>query len=54
MIVIASLILGAALGAIQARRKGGNRLDMLQYAGVFAIIGAVTGLFLTITVERLI
>ncbi len=42
------------LGVVQARRKGGNRLDMLQYAGVFAIIGAIAGMFVTIAIDRMI
>ncbi len=54
MIVIAGLLIGAALGAVQARRKGGNRLDIWQYAGVYAIIGAIVGLFLTIAIDRMI
>ncbi len=53
MIVIAGLLVGAVLGVLQARRRGGNRLDRLQYAGVFAIIGAILGLFLTIAVDRM-
>ena len=53
MIVIAGLLAGALLGVLQARRRGGNRLDLLQYAGVFAIIGAILGLFLTIAVDRM-
>ena len=54
MIVFAGLVIGAVLGVIQARRKGGNRLDIWQYAGVFAIIGAILALFLTIAIDRLI
>ena len=54
MIVITGLFAGAVLGVVQARRKGGNRLDMLQYAAVFAIIGAITGMFLTIAIDRMI
>jgi hypothetical protein len=54
MIVIAGLIVGAVLGATKAKRKGGNRLDMLQYAAVFAIIGAIAGMFVTIAIDRMI
>lgn len=54
MIVIAGLIVGAVIGAAHAKRKGGNRLDVLQYAAVFAIIGAITGMFLTIAIDRMI
>ena len=54
MIVLACLVIGAVLGVVQARRRGGNRLDIWQYAGVFAIIGAIIGLFLTIGIDRMI
>jgi len=54
MIVIAGIALGAVTGVLQARRKGGNRLDMLQYGGVFAIIGAILGMFLTIGIDRVL
>ncbi|MCU4653806.1 hypothetical protein N8I71_13255 [Roseibacterium sp. SDUM158016] len=36
---------GAALGVLVARRRGGNRLDMAQYAAVFAILGFLLGTF---------
>lgn len=52
MIVIAGALVGAVLGAVLARKRGGNRLDMLQYAAGFAILLAVAGLFLTILIER--
>ena len=53
MIVIAGLIGGAALGALIARRRKGNTLDMAQYAAGYAIIFALLGLFLTIIIERM-
>ena len=40
MIVIAGMILGAILGWRKARKLGGNRMDIAQYAGVGAIAGA--------------
>ena len=54
MIVIACLFIGAVLGVVHARRRGGNRLDIWQYAGVFAIIGAIIGMFVTIGIDRMI
>jgi flagellar motor component MotA len=39
---------------VNARKRGGNRLDMAQYAGVWGIIGALLGLIATIAVERMI
>ena len=52
MIVIAGLILGAALGARTAIKRGGKRLDALQYGAAFAIIFTLLGLFLTIILHR--
>ena len=46
------LILGALLGLFRAKRKGGNKLDMLQWATVYAIIFALVGLFVLIIIER--
>lgn len=53
MIAIAGIFLGAVYGWFRAGRAGGNRFDRWQYALVFAIIGAIIGLFATIAVERL-
>jgi hypothetical protein len=47
-------LLGAALGALSARRRGGNRLDMAQYGAVWGIIGGLAGLFATIALERML
>lgn len=54
MLVLVGLILGAIIGAMTAKRRGGNRLDLLQYGAVFALIGAVIGLFVTVGVERML
>jgi hypothetical protein len=53
MIFFAALVLGALLGAWRARARGGNRLDVAQYAATHAILFAVLGLFLTILMHRL-
>jgi len=52
MIVIAGLLTGALTGALVARRRGGVRLDMLQYAAGYGIAFMLVGLFLTIFIER--
>nr|WP_319251535.1 apolipoprotein acyltransferase [uncultured Celeribacter sp.] len=54
MIVIVLAILGTILGWRMAAKRGGNRLDKLQYAAVYFLIAALIGLFLTVLVERLI
>ena len=52
MIVILSFLLGAAIGAFKARKRGGNVADMLQYGAVYAIIFGIVGLFVTIIIDR--
>lgn len=54
MIVIAALILGAFLGWRRAAAIGGNAKDRAWYAGVFAILFALAGLFLTVILERVL
>lgn len=54
MIIIAGIILGAVWGYGLASRRGGNRLDKLQYGGSFAIAFGLAGLFVTIFVDYLI
>jgi hypothetical protein len=53
MIVIGGLVLGAGLGAITAARRGGKRLDVLQYAAGFGIAFCLLAVFLTIFIERM-
>ena len=54
MIVVAALLAGAALGALTAKRRGGKRADMAQYAAGYGIAFAVLGMFATIFIERMI
>lgn len=49
---LAGLVIGAIFGGIRAKLKGGNRLDMLQWGGVCAIIFGVIGLFMLVFIER--
>jgi len=51
MLSLIAFFIGAAIGALTAWRRGGNRLDILQYAAVFgvifalvAVLGAVVGI----------
>ncbi|MFT6451994.1 MAG: phosphate/sulfate permease [Halocynthiibacter sp.] len=54
MIVIICALIGGLIGFATAKRKGGNRLDILQYIAVFAIIAILIGLFLTVILERML
>ena len=49
---LAGLFIGAVLGAIQARRKGGNGKDQAQWAVVFAMIFGVIGVFVMVLLDR--
>jgi len=54
MIVLLGGILGAATGAMVARRRKGNLADVAQYGFVYCVLFALAGLFLTILIHRLI
>ena len=54
MIVIAGAILGAVLGVLTARKRGGVRADLWQYGAVYAIAFALAGLVLTIALEKIV
>lgn len=49
---LAGILIGAILGSLKARRRDGTVLDMLQWGAVFAVIGAIVGLFVLIFIER--
>ncbi len=53
MIVIAFILIGAVGGGLRAKGKGGNRLDIAQYAAIYGMIFGVFGLFLTIYLARM-
>ena len=52
MAPVIGIVLGAITGAIVAKRKGGRGLDMAQYAGSFAILFGLIGLFVAIYLAR--
>ncbi|MDX1785755.1 hypothetical protein [Roseovarius sp. ZX-A-9] len=53
MIIVLAALIGAALGAYQARRRKGRIADILQYAVVYALAFALAGLFATIALDRI-
>ena len=53
MFVIIGALLGAVLGSMIARKRGGKRLDILQYGAVYAMIFAMLGLFVTLILHRM-
>lgn len=54
MIVIAGLVIGAAIGARTALKRGGRKLDALQYGAAYGILFALVGLVITIVVGRIV
>ena len=54
MIVIVAMLAGALIGATTALRRGGKRLDALQYAAGYGIAFSLIGLFATIFLERVL
>jgi hypothetical protein len=45
MLNVIGAVVGIVLGLVVARRRGGNRADLAQYAAVFAILGFLLGTF---------
>jgi len=54
MIVISGLIFGAAIGALTAKRRKGNRADMAQYAVGYMIAFGLLGLIATVLIDRVL
>lgn len=52
MFVIAGATLGAAFGAITAKKRGGNRADIAQYAVGYGIALGMVGMIVTVIVHR--
>lgn len=53
MIVIAAALIGAAIGAQNARRRQGTRFDILQYAAAYGLAFAILGVFATVILARM-
>ncbi|MCF7701579.1 hypothetical protein [Loktanella sp. M215] len=49
---LGGIVLGALIGAIRARMRGGKLLDMLQWGAAFAIILGIVGLFILVFIQR--
>ncbi|MFK7753742.1 MAG: apolipoprotein acyltransferase [Sedimentitalea sp.] len=52
MLVIGGAMLGAGLGAMTARKRGGKPLDMAQYAAGYGIALGLLGMIATIIIHR--
>ena len=49
---LTGLLIGAGAGAFGAKRRGGKVLDLLQWAAVVGMSGALIGLFILVFIER--
>lgn len=54
MIVLLSALLGIVMGVVKARKRNGNRLDILQYATGYGIAFAIVGVFLNLLIKTYI
>jgi len=54
VIVIILALIGGAIGYRTASKRGGNRLDKLQYTVIYALAFAIIGLFATVILERVL
>lgn len=53
MIWTAALLLGAVCGTVTALRRGGRKLDALQYAAAFAVAFGLVGLVISVFLDRM-
>lgn len=52
MIVLVAALLGAITGGTIAKKRGGQRLDIIQYVGIYALIFSLAGFVLTLLIHR--
>lgn len=52
MIILAGMVLGLVIGTFTAKKRGGRKLDMLQYGAAYGIAFTLIGVFVTIILER--
>jgi hypothetical protein len=54
MLILPGFVSGALWGAFLARKRGGNRLDILQYAAGFGIAFSLLATFAGIALGRIL
>ncbi|MCB1339111.1 MAG: hypothetical protein KDK10_17205 [Maritimibacter sp.] len=52
MIIAAFAFVGALIGGLNARKRGGTGLDIAQYAGAYALAFGIVGMFITVFLVR--
>ena len=53
MIVLIAALIGVIFGFMAARKRSGNRLDILQYCAGYGIAFTLAGVFITLLIENL-
>ncbi|TNF18855.1 MAG: apolipoprotein acyltransferase [Rhodobacteraceae bacterium] len=53
MLVLIAAVIGGIIGGMTAKRRGGQRLDIVQYVGIYALAFALAGFVLTLIVHRM-
>lgn len=51
---LGGLVLGAVLGALAARRRGGKTADLVQWGAVCALVLGLIGLIVMIAIDRFV
>jgi len=54
MIAIGLALLGAVIGGFTARKRGGNRKDIAQYAVGYGMAFLVVGMIATVILDRML
>ena len=54
MIAIGLAILGAIVGGLTARKRGGNRKDIAQYATGYGFAFLIVGMIATVLLDRML
>jgi len=49
---LGGIIIGALIGAIRAKKRGGTVMDMLQWGTAFAVMLGIVGLFVLVFMQR--
>lgn len=52
MIIWGGALIGALIGGFTARKRGGNKLDMAQYAAGYALAFAIVGTIAVVFLQR--
>ena len=52
MLVFGEALLGAIIGGLTAKKRGGSRLDIAQYAAGYAIALGLIGMIATVMIHR--